>query len=169
MGWLGLKNTKEKDSTSLAHEWKWYVHTYHCLGPGGILAFYEKAVAISQEQNYSLSSPLSGFSALNKATGSKGPSIQFPLNAWAWFTNYWFDYPETWQEFLELLKLFNPSVNMYNQKCTRSLHSVGRIQGHSLISYQQSSWWPLLFYLHRLLGCCQQPSSLVCTLKTTDW
>lgn len=58
---------------------------------------------------------------------------------------------------------------MYNQKCTRSPHSVGRIQGHSPISYQQSSWWTLLFYLYWLLGCCQQPSSLVCTLKTTDW
>ena len=30
-------------------------------------------------------------------------------------------------------------VEEYNQKCTRSLHSVGRIQGHSPISYQQSS------------------------------
>ena len=45
---------------------------------------------------------------------------------------------------------------------------MGRIQGHSLISYQQSSWWTLL-YLYWLLGCCQWPSSLVCTLKTTDW
>lgn len=55
------------------------------LAPVASWLYMKKWQLSPWEKLYPLPSPLSGFSAWSKATGSMGSSVQFPLNSWVWF------------------------------------------------------------------------------------